>query len=341
MRALSVLVRIRLLEIVRHPSGALWFFGLPLVLLALVAGLFANGHPFERRHVAVVGNSTAVTSALGEHVRTGACALDPMDLARARARLDTHAVSAIVIASAARAEVIVGERDEPFGRGIVSQLREAPVGLAEVTLEITTPVANGYVRYLFPGMLAQGVVVSGLFGMGYAMTRYRQSRFLRKLSTTPLSRAEFVLAQVIARLVVMTAQLLVLLLAARYGLGIPLSAAALASVLIVGALGVVTFMGLGFVISCFVESEAVVVDLINVLGVPIALLSEIFFSVDELPRPLAWFASSLPSTTMVRAMRAVLLHGEDVTSTTLSALAILAAWAVVSYAVAVRSFRWR
>jgi hypothetical protein len=31
---------------------------------------------------------------------------------------------------------------------------------------------------------------AGLFGTGYAMARYRQNGFLKKLATTPLSRTE-------------------------------------------------------------------------------------------------------------------------------------------------------
>ena len=74
--------------------------------------------------------------------------------------------------------------------------------------------------------------------------------------------------------------------------------------------------------------------------VPIALLSEIFFSSAELPRPVAWISGALPSTAMVRAIRAVLLHEEPL-ATTAPSLGILVVWAVATYAVAVKTFRWR
>ena len=59
--------------IVRRPGSAFWFFALPLILLFLVALVFAHGHPFERRHVAVVGIAPAVLDA---DVRAGALAVD-------------------------------------------------------------------------------------------------------------------------------------------------------------------------------------------------------------------------------------------------------------------------
>lgn len=322
MSALRVLVRIRLAEIIRKPSGAFWFFALPLIMLGLLAGLFANGHPFERHHVAVVGAPREIRGAVVDVVP---------DEDRARARLESRSASAAVIGE----RVLVGEREELFGRGLVAALGPP------ARLEIVDVPTSGYTRFLVPGVLAQGVVVAGLFGMGYAMVRYRQSRFLRKLSTTPLSRAEFVLAQIVARVVLVTLQLLLMLGVARVAFGAPVSVSAIAWVLLVGALGLVTFMGIGFCISCLVETESNVVDIINALAVPIALLSEIFFSSTELPAVVRWISGALPSTAMVRAFRAVLLHHDDPMVAVVPSLAILVAWAVFSYGVAVRSFKWR
>lgn len=322
MSALRVLVRIRLAEIVRKPSGAFWFFALPLILLGVLAGLFANGHPFERHHVAIVGPAREIRGAVVDSVP---------DEDRARARLESRSASAVIAGD----RVLVGDREELFGRGLVDVLGPP------ARLEIVPLSTSGYTQFLVPGVLAQGVVVAGLFGMGYAMVRYRQSRFLRKLATTPLSKSSFVLSQIIARVVLVTLQLLLMLVVARFAFGIPLSAAAIGWVVLVGALGLVTFMGIGFCISCLVETEGNVVDIINALSVPIALLSEIFFSSTELPRAVAWVSGVLPSTAMVRSFRAVLLHREDPMEVVVPSLAILVGWAIVTYGIAVRSFKWR
>jgi ABC-2 type transport system permease protein len=344
-RPLTVLVRIRLAEVIRRPSGAFWFFALPMILLFLVAALFQNGHPFERRHIAVVGDANAIRGALHAQIEAGGIAIEHVDNEdQARARLESRAVSAIVIVvtdspdspdSGTHMRVLVGDREELFGRGLVDVLGNG------ATLEPTHIAQNGYVRFLVPGMLAQGVVIAGLFGMGHAMVRYRQSRFLRKLATTPLSRAEFVLSQLVARMVLVSLQLLLMIFVARFAFDLRLSVSAVAWVLVVGAAGLTSFMGIGFVLSCVVKTEELVVDIINSVSVPIALLSEIFFSSDELPRVVRWLSLSLPSTAMVRAMRAVLLHGDDAMSAVLPSLAILAAWALVTFMVAVRAFKWR
>lgn len=337
MKALRVLVRIRLAEIVRRPGGAFWFFALPLLLIGIFSLVFQDGHPFERRRVAVVGPATKmaeVRSLLADPVAKGGITLREVDSEQAaHARLETRDVSAVVFSEPTPKRVVVGEREAVFGRGLVAVLGDAK-------LETTPLPAIGYVRFLVPGMLAQCVVLAGLFGMGYAMVRYRQSRFLRKLATTPLSRAEFVLSQVVARIVLVVLQLVVILLVVRLAFGIPLSVSGVLGVVVVGAVGLVTFMGIGFLVSSVVKTEDVVVDIINAVSVPIALLSETFFSLEELPRPLALIASALPSTQMVRAMRAVLLHGEA-TMVIATPIAILLGWAAVSFVLAVKVFDWR
>ncbi|HEY8072606.1 MAG TPA: ABC transporter permease, partial [Labilithrix sp.] len=299
--------------------------------------VFRNGHPFERRVVVVVGDAPALEAKLAPHVVADRLRVEHLPSEElAMARLKTRAASAYLVPSEAP-RVVVGSRDLIFGRGLVAVL-----DIPDAKLEAVDLAETGYVTFLVPGMLAQGVVIAGLWGMGHAMVRYRQSRFLRKLATTPLHRWQFVLAQVIARVVLVMLQLVVLLVVARVFFDVPLSPSSVAWVLVSGAAGLVAFMGVGFILACVIEAEDLVIDLINLVSVPIALLSEIFFTNDSLPRALGLFAAVLPSTQMVRIMRAVLLHGETATSGTVATgLAILAAWAIVSFTIAVRAFRWR
>ena len=76
-----------------------------------------------------------------------------------------------------------GTARELFGRGLSTL---GPPARLEMPLS-----TSGYTQFLVPGVLAQGVVVAGLFGMGYAMVRYRQSRFLWKFPPRLRSRRAF------------------------------------------------------------------------------------------------------------------------------------------------------
>ena len=54
--------------------------------------------------------------------------------------------------------------------------------------------------WVVPGILAMNMMFSCLFGVGYVIVRYRKNGFLKRLKATPLNPFEFLLAQMISRL---------------------------------------------------------------------------------------------------------------------------------------------
>lgn len=339
MSALLVLAKLRSLEVLRSATSTALFMLLPLVLLGVIGVVFGSGHPFERRHVAIVASdevARSITTALEgrDELRFDR---DPTEAA-AVARLRSRMASAVVVAPDGRpARLLVGPRDEIFGLGLRALL---PAAVAPPAIERVAVSRWGYVHYLFPGLLTFSVLLAGLFGMGHAMVRFRQSLFLKKLATTPLPRSVFVLAQILARSALVLGQVVLLIVAARVLFGVPIGAASFAWLVLLSVVGLVVFMGAGFALACAVESEGVMVDVINAVVFPLVLLSEIFFPVDDLPGPLPELASALPSTQMVRLTRAVLVQGVTDPRALSTGLLIMAAWGVVTYALSVALFRW-
>ena len=62
-----------------------------------------------------------------------------------------------------------------------------------------------YVDWVLPGILGMNMMFSSLFGVGYVVVRYRKNGFLKRLRATPLRSIEFVIAQVVSRLVLIVA----------------------------------------------------------------------------------------------------------------------------------------
>ena len=62
-----------------------------------------------------------------------------------------------------------------------------------------------YVDWVLPGILGMNMMFSCLFGVGYVVVRYRKNGFLKRLRATPLRPAEFIIAQVGSRLVLVLA----------------------------------------------------------------------------------------------------------------------------------------
>jgi ABC-2 type transport system permease protein len=303
--------------------------------MAVVGLVFAEGHPFERQRVALVGPAAAALRPALEgrsELRLRATAGEAEALGALRSRM----VSAVIAPGPGGEPVVrVGPRSEVIGRGLVTML---PPG---ARLELVDLPRWGYVHYLFPGIVTLTVLVSGFFGMGYPMVRYRQNLFLKKLSTTTLPRWVFVASQLGARAALTWVQAALMVGAAVACFGLPLSAGGLGWLLGLVTLGIVVFMGLGFALASFIETESAMVDAINVLTTPFVLLSEVFFSVESLPGPLPLLAGALPSTQLVRLLRAVLLEGEGSFAALAPGLLVLVAWAVGAYALSLVAFRWR
>lgn len=326
-RTLWLLGRLRLKEMIHSPGSAALYLGFPTVLMVLVGLVFAGGHPFERRAVALVDEPAATEARLE---RFPELRLERDDAPVALAKLRARALNALVLPG----RIAVGPRDELFARGLASALGD------HRTVELVEVPRWGYVHYLFPGLLVLVIVAGGLLGMGYSMVRYRSNQFLKKLATTPLGRATFVAAQIGSRTALVLGQLVLLVAAAKLAFDLPLTVAGALWLTALAVLGLVTFLGAGFLIACAIRNEANLLDLINVLMMPIVFFSEIFFSVDVLPAPLAAVARALPSTQLTRLTRAVLLYGQTDPAALAHGLAILGLWAVGTYAVAVRAFRW-
>ena len=78
----------------------------------------------------------------------------------------------------------------------------------------------------------------------------------------------------------------------------------------------------------------------NLVMVPMWIFSGIFFSTERFPDAIQPFVQALPLTALNDALRAVMLEGASLV-TVGPELALLALWGVVSFAIAVRIFRWQ
>jgi ABC-2 type transport system permease protein len=322
VKAFLVLFRLRTLDVLRSGATFVLFMALPLVLLGVVAIVFANGHPFERKTVILVGGEQAAIDRA--EVRVESVPTEEL----AKKRVGVRMANAYVT----RGKVVSGPRDALFAKGLAST-----IGRETEVMEIPR---WGYVHYLFPGLLTFSVLLAGLFGMGYAMVRYRTNLLLKKLATTPLRRSTFVGAQLAARTALVLVQLVGMVAVARLAFDLPIGLASGAWLVLVTVLGLVTFMGAGFALACVIKTESLIVDAINALTVPLVFFSEIFFPLSELPSVFGAACGLLPSTAMVRLTRAVVLFDETNVAHLWPELLQLGVWALLMYGVAIALFKW-
>ena len=112
----------------------------------------------------------------------------------------------------------------------------------------------------------------------------------------------------------------------------------LLAVLVLILLGAVTFAGLGLLVASRAKTLEAVSGLMNLVMLPMWMLSGIFFSSERFPRPCSRSSGSAADAAD-RRLRAVMLEGASLASQ-LPQIGILLAWAVVTFALAIKLFRW-
>ena len=213
---------------------------------------------------------------------------------------------------------------------------ERPVGLKR------EPVSGRPVRYVdwvLPGVLALNVMFSSLWGVGWVIVRYRKNGVLRRLRATPLSAGEFLVAQIISRLLVVTGVTVLVFAGTNALLDFPMrgSYVALALVFLAGAISLIS---LGLAVSARVRSEELADGLLNLMSWPMMILSGVWFSLEGTNVWAQRVAELLPLTHMVDAARRVMLDGAGLAEVGFE-IGILLILGLVLLTLSSRAFRWQ
>lgn len=195
-----------------------------------------------------------------------------------------------------------------------------------------------YIDFLIPGIIGMNLMSGGMWGVGYNLVDMRIKRLLRRLMATPMHRGDFMLAQMAVRLAFMAIEMGFLLAFGHLAFGVPVRGS-LAASFALGALGALTFGGMGLLVACRAQRIEAVMGLMNLVQMPMFIGSGVFFSADRFPDAVQPFIRALPLTALIDALRAVILEGAPLASQGGRLLVILA-WGGISFLLGLRLFRW-
>ena len=184
-----------------------------------------------------------------------------------------------------------------------------------------------YIDFLIPGIVGMNIMSGGMWGVGFNLVDMRIKRLLKRLVATPMRRPDFLAAHLAMRLVFMVIEVSFVLGFGHLAFGVPVRGS-LAAVFAVGALGALCFGGLGLLVGSRARRMETVTGLMNVVMMPMFVLSGIFFSADRFPHVLQPLIRVLPLTALNDALRAVVLEGLHLSALP-APLAILVVWTVV------------
>jgi ABC-type multidrug transport system permease subunit len=195
-----------------------------------------------------------------------------------------------------------------------------------------------YIDFLVPGLLGMSLMGGGLWGVGYVIVDMRIRKLLKRFLATPMPRSHFLAAILTSRLLFLLPEVLVLLAFARFVFGVQ-SQGGLAGVLVFILLGAIAFAGIGLLVASRARTLESVSGLMNLVMLPMWVLSGIFFSSDRFPAAVQPYIKLLPLTMAIDGLRGVMIDGLAAWSQP-KELFGLAIWATVSFALALRLFRW-
>jgi ABC-2 type transport system permease protein len=197
---------------------------------------------------------------------------------------------------------------------------------------------QGYTDFLIPGIIALSVMQTGLFTVLYTFVHLRQRGILRRLNATPLRAADFLAAQVGTRLILAAAQTLILVLIALLVFRVHIYGN-VGWILLLAVVGAAVFLALGFAISGSTGSMESAAPIANLIGLPMIVLSGVFFSRGGMPGWLHGITDLLPLTYLVDGLRHLSYDGWGLLDVRTDLLG-LGVWLLLSGALAVRLFRW-
>ncbi len=183
------------------------------------------------------------------------------------------------------------------------------------------------------GVLTVAVMSTAFTSLAISTAFDRRSDALALLGTTPLTRAEWGLARVLAVLVVELVQG-VLIVTVAIALGWSADGLLLVAGLVV--LGTAGFGAIGLLLGGTVRAEAVLA-IANGVYLLLLFAGGTIIAVAELPGPLAAVATVLPSGALGDALRSAVAGAAPGWVD----LAVLAGWAVLGGALVAKFFRWR
>ena len=335
----------RVREFLREKEAVFWVFVFPVLMTFALGIAFRNTSP-DKTLVAI------------EAVATDSKASETADLLSRSPDITATVLSPEAAAQALRSgkvSIVVKPANNTFeyhfdptrpesrtARLLVDDVLQRGKGRADVVSvgeqTVTEPGAR-YVDFLVPGLIGMNLMGSGLWGLGFTVVIARSRKILKRFAATPMHRSHYLLSFMLSRLVFLVLEVAAVIVFATLAFGFTVRGSWL-SVVLITILGGFTFSGIGLLVAARPTTIEGVSGLMNFIMLPMWLLSGTFFSSERFPSVLQPFIQALPLTALNNLLRALMNEGASLT-TNLIPIAILLAWCVVSFVIALKIFKWQ
>src|SRR4029079_9723846 len=183
-----------------------------------------------------------------------------------------------------------------------------------------------------------GILGTGFFGAGMRAVQEREENILRRYKVTPITPVPLLCASIVMGVILYlpTVALMLFLAHSIFGMAYPPN---LLSLLIFVCLGVAAFRSLGLIIAAVVNSSQEANVLIQIIYMPMLLLSGASFPFSAMPGWLQIVTQFIPASYLVTGISGILQRGESVGQNFKSVL-VLVVTLLVALFIATKLFRW-
>lgn len=331
------LVRIR--EFTREPEAIFWAIFFPILLTAGL-GVAFRGDTGES--VTVVTADRALADALRQD---RALRVHELDAGAAATALRTGK-AALFVERAGNGGVVYRYDDtNPEGRSAriladrAIQRSAGRVDPVHAGDELVREPGSRYVDFFVPGLIGLGIMSNALWGLGFSIVDARRRKLMKRLVATPMSRSHYLLSYVLWRMLLLGIEVGVPVGFGAFAFGVPVRGR-LVDLVLICALTSLSFSALALLVASRARTIEGVSGLMNLVQVPMWIVSGVFFSAQRFPDAVQPLISALPLTAAIDALRAHMLEGASLVQLA-PQLATLAGWLVVCFVLALRLFRWR
>jgi ABC-2 type transport system permease protein len=261
--------------------------------------------------------------------------MDMMDEVLQRFRRENATVTLIMDLSRTSSSIVqsvVMSIAQAFNFNMIGAERFVQFDVQSLTLKTLNAV-----DYYIPGYIAAFIMSNGLIGAASSTSEFKRRGVLKRLATTPLTKFEWVVGNVISQTVLGFLLTGVMILTGYVFFHATVLPNALSIILIIA--GAVAFSGMGLVLAGVLKDVEAVSAAGNALSFPMMFLSGSYIPLEIMPSYMQTFAQFLPLTYLSNGLRAALVTGD--TNSAIMNLAIVLAMGMVMILLGSRLTRWK
>jgi ABC-2 type transport system permease protein len=191
---------------------------------------------------------------------------------------------------------------------------------------------------IVPGIAGMSIVSTTFVALAMNTVALREQGILKRLRGTPLPSGAYLSAVALHAITNTVVQITLVTVVGRAFFGIGWPKDVLELVVFVAA-GVVCFASLGVALAHAIPNFDAAPAYTNAVFLPLVVLSGVFYDADNAPTFLHDIAVALPLTHLIDGLSSAMVTGEPLVDN-LSHLAVIAVWALLGVALAIRGFSW-